>query len=132
MWCQCNYKSNIRTDCIHYHCEHDMGASIDCCTLKGLGNCPCTKDCPDYVDKAEVYRLGLEMSKHLEQKMQWIPCSETVDIPDHEVLACDKYGEEILGYLEYADEQWMCASEACVMYDPIAWMEKPEPYKEEG
>ena len=64
MWCQCNYKSNIRTDCIHYHCEHDMGASIDCCTLKGLGNCPCTKDCPDYVDKAEVYRLGLEALKH--------------------------------------------------------------------
>lgn len=64
MCCQCNYKSNIRTDCIHYHCEHDMGASIDCCTLKGLGNCPCTKDCPDYVDKAEVYRLGLEALKH--------------------------------------------------------------------
>ena len=63
MCCQYNYKSNIRTDCIHYHCEHDMGASIDCCTLKGLGNCPCTKDCPDYVDKAEVYRLGLEVLK---------------------------------------------------------------------
>ena len=63
MCCQCDYKSNIRTDCIHYHCEHDMGASIDCCTLKGLGNCPCTKDCPDYADKAEVYRLGLEALK---------------------------------------------------------------------
>ncbi len=68
----------------------------------------------------------------IELKHEWIPCSETVDIPDHEVLACDKYGEEIFGYLEYADEQWICASEACVMYDPIAWMEKPEPYKEEG
>lgn len=63
MCCQCDYKSNIRTDCIHYHCEHDMGASIDCCTLKGLGNCPCTNDCSDYVDKAEVYRLGLEVLK---------------------------------------------------------------------
>lgn len=62
----------------------------------------------------------------------WIPCSETVDIPDHEVLACDKRGEEILGYLEYADEQWICASEDCVMYNPIAWMEKPEPYQGEG
>jgi hypothetical protein len=64
MYCQCDYKSNIRTDCIHYHCEYDMGASIDCCTLRGLGNCPCTKDCPDYVDKAEVYRYGLEALKH--------------------------------------------------------------------
>ena len=61
---------------------------------------------------------------------EWIPCDETVEIPDHEVLACDKHGEEILGYLEYADGLWTCASEDCVMYDPIAWMEKPEPYAE--
>lgn len=66
-------------------------------------------------------------SAQLEQR--WIPCDDTVEIPDHEVLACDKYGEEILGYLGYADEQWICESEDCVMYDPIAWMEKPEPYK---
>ena len=61
---------------------------------------------------------------------EWIPCSKTVDIPDHEILACDQYGEEMFGYLGYEDEQWMCASEECVMYDPIAWCEKPEPYKE--
>lgn len=63
MWCQCNYKSNIRTDCIHYHCEHDMGASIDCCTLRGLGNCPCSNDCNDYANKNEIYLLGLEVFK---------------------------------------------------------------------
>jgi hypothetical protein len=63
MCCQCNYKSNIRTDCIHYHCEHDMGASIDCCTLKGLGNCPCSNDCNEYVNKNEVYKVGLESLK---------------------------------------------------------------------
>lgn len=62
-------------------------------------------------------------------EQRWIPCDETVEIPDHEVLACDKFGEERLGYLEYADEQWICESEGYVMYDPIAWMEKPEPYK---
>lgn len=66
----------------------------------------------------------------LPSAQRWIPCSETVDIPDHEILACDKYGEEMFGYLGYEDEQWMCASEECVMYDPIAWCEKPEPYKE--
>ena len=66
MYCQCNYKSNIRSDCIYYYCEHDMGASIDCCTLRGLGDCPCTKDCPDYADKAEVYRLGLKALKQPE------------------------------------------------------------------
>ena len=64
-------------------------------------------------------------------EQRWIPCDETVEIPDHEVLACDKYGEEILGYLGYADDQWICESDSEVMYDPIAWMEKPEPYKGE-
>lgn len=77
-----------------------------------------------------VYAEALQMAIKALEESQWIPCSETVDIPDHEVLACDKYGEEMLGYLEYADEQWICALEACVMYDPIAWREKPEPYRE--
>ena len=63
-------------------------------------------------------------------KPHWIQCSETVDIPDHEILACDKYGEEMFGYLAYEDDQWLCASDDCMMYDPIAWREKPEPYRE--
>ena len=52
-----------RKDCINYHCEHHMGASIDCCVLRGLGNCPCSNDCKDYANKNEVYRLGLEVLK---------------------------------------------------------------------
>ena len=68
----------------------------------------------------------------IEPEPKWIPCSETVDIPDHEILACDKYGEEMFGYLAYEDEQWLCASDGEMMYDPIAWREKPEPYREEG
>lgn len=63
---------------------------------------------------------------------KWIPCSETVDIPDHEIMACDKYGEEMFGYLAYEDDQWICESDGYVMCDPIAWCEKPEPYREEG
>ena len=63
---------------------------------------------------------------------QWIPCSETVDIPDHEIMACDKYGEEMFGYLAHEDEQWLCESDGCMMYDPIAWREKPEPYQVGG
>ena len=63
---------------------------------------------------------------------QWIPCSETVDIPDHEIIACDKYGEMMFGYLAYEDDQWLCASDGCEMVDPIAWREKPEPYRGEG
>lgn len=53
----------IRRDCINYHCEHQMGASIDCCTLRGLGNCPCSNECNDYANKNEIYLLGLEVFK---------------------------------------------------------------------
>lgn len=69
---------------------------------------------------------------NVQSEPQWIQCSETVDIPDHEILACDKYGEEMFGYLAYEDDQWLCVSDECMMYDPIAWREKPEPYLEEG
>ena len=102
--------------------------------------------CYDFHDKC-VDCLDNVPSAQPEPK--WIPCSETEDIPDHEVLACDKYGEMMFGYLSYedeqwmcksygdvmyapGDEQWMCESDGDVMYDPIAWCEKPEPYREEG
>lgn len=45
----------IKHDCYWYHCEHQMGASIDCCTLaSGLGDCPCSDDCCNYVSSIEV------------------------------------------------------------------------------
>ena len=84
----------------------------------------------EYEAAREVVKRLLSVTPKAEQ--QWIPCSKTVDIPDHEILACDKYGKEMFGYLVYEDEQWLCASDGCVMYDPIAWREKPEPYREEG
>lgn len=66
----------------------------------------------------------------IEPELKWIPCSETVDIPDHEIMACDKYGELMFGYLAYEDEQWLCESDGSMMVDPIAWCEKPKPWKE--
>ena len=80
------------------------------------------------LDKA--FELGKEEGrKEAQREPQWIPCSETVDIPDHEILACDLHGEMMFGYLEYKDEQWICESEAELMYDPIAWMPLPQPFK---
>lgn len=84
----------------------------------------------DGEDRRTFYEV-IERQPTIEPE-RWIPCSETVDIPDHEILACDKYGEEMFGYLAYEDEQWLCESDGCVMYDPIAWREKPEQYREEG
>ena len=88
----------------------------------------------DSTDKA-LYNFTLHriLEQHtIEPEQRWIPCSETVDIPDHEILACDKYGEEMFGYLAYEDDQWLCESDGEMMYDPRAWREKPEPYREEG
>ncbi|MGJ1079019.1 hypothetical protein ACR77U_13340 [Enterococcus faecium] len=83
----------------------------------------------DALDRAEGAIFNLPTAQP-EQK--WIPCDETVDIPDHEVMACDRYGEFIIGYLDCKDEQWLCESDDSLMYDPVAWCELPKPYKEGG
>ena len=63
------------------------------------------------------------------EECEWIPCSGTIDIPDYKVMACDKYGNIIIGFLYYMDEQWMCESDSEVMYDAIAWRNTPKTYK---
>lgn len=63
---------------------------------------------------------------------QWIPCSETEELPNHEVLCCDNYGEELIGWLSCEDDQWLCESDGEMMYDPIAWRELPEPWRGES
>ena len=62
----------------------------------------------------------------------WIPVDKN-NVPDHEILACDRYKNELIGYLNYnADsEEFVCESDECIMYQVIAWMEKPEPYRPE-
>lgn len=89
------------------------------------------------MDIAQDYKmelLGMVTAlgyKHEKSVPQWIPCSKTEDLPKHEVLCCDKYGEELIGWLLYSDDQWLCESDCEMMYDPIAWREKPEPWKGE-
>ena len=74
---------------------------------------------------AEVFDLAISALKECE----WIPCSGTIDIPDYEVIACDKYNNIIIGYLNYIDEQWMCESDSEVMYNAVAWRNLPETYE---
>lgn len=101
--------------------------------LQAVQNCGIT------VDKEELTRALMHDRQQYEKgyadakaEMKWIPVSETVDIPEHEVLACDKYGAELIGFLFENDGQWMCECEEGIMYDVVAWMEKPEPYKGEA
>lgn len=63
------------------------------------------------------------------QQMKWIPCNERM--PKGTVLCCDDRGnmlvgllcEDEVGYMAYGDD-------GQEMYNCVAWMPLPEPYKE--
>ena len=63
------------------------------------------------------------------EECEWISCRCFRNIPDYEVMACDKYSNVIIGYLHYMDEQWMCESDSEVMYNAVAWRNLPETYE---
>lgn len=84
------------------------------------------------VESFKAFAEYVKALPSVQPEQKWIPCSETVDIPDHEVMACDRHGAFIIGYLDYKDEQWLCESDDSIMYDPVAWCELPKPYKEGG
>lgn len=61
----------------------------------------------------------------------WILCSKTVDTPKDDVLCCCKDGEIVIGVLSVlSDGCWLCESDSGVIFDAVAWMPLPEPYKE--
>ena len=91
------------------------------------------------IDFGDEYNAGIKdmakMAKKIINKHMndgWIPVDKN-NVPDHEILACDRYKNELIGYLSYnADsEEFVCESDECIMYQVIAWMEKPEPYRPE-
>lgn len=67
----------------------------------------------------------------------WIPVGKD-NIPQKEVLACDRYGEMMIGYLTYVggpdsefDSEFICESSESLMSDVLAWRPLPEPYRPE-
>lgn len=61
----------------------------------------------------------------------WIPCSK--ELPEqYSVLCCDKYGEMMVAH-PFEDEEsnngFSAESEECYMFECVAWMPLPEPYK---
>ena len=60
----------------------------------------------------------------------WIPIDED-NIPDHEVLACNRYAEDLIGYIGKDESGFYCESDGEVVGYVTAWMEKPEPYRPE-
>jgi hypothetical protein len=64
----------------------------------------------------------------------WIPCKKA--LYNDFVIACDKYGKIMIGCVykddDFSETGYTCESECCVMmYDCVAWMPLPEPYKNE-
>lgn len=60
----------------------------------------------------------------------WIPVDKN-NIPDYEILACNRYGEEMIGYIGKDESGFYCESDGVAMGYVTAWMEKPEPYRPE-
>lgn len=62
----------------------------------------------------------------------WIPVDKD-NLPDHEVLACNEDGCELIGYIDIVGYGFFCeeGDSGVCMYDVTAWMEKPEPYRPE-
>ncbi len=78
---------------------------------------------------------GLEMAEEIIRKHMndgWIPVDKN-NIPEAEILACDGYKNELIGYLRYNPdgEEFICESDECIMHQVTAWMPRPEPYKPE-
>ena len=95
------------------------------------GMTPKESDSPDAINYATYANIG-GFHGDTAKNDCWIPVDKN-NVPDHEILACDRYKNELIGYLSYnADsEEFVCESDECIMYQVIAWMEKPEPYRPE-
>lgn len=69
--CRCGVNSEkiYREDCYHHFVHQDMGAQIHCCAKEeGLGNCPCTMNCKNYISNEEVSRIIGEYQRNKEME----------------------------------------------------------------
>lgn len=67
-------------------------------------------------------------------KTGWIPCSERLP-EEFYVLCCDNHGEMIIANLFACDDSdtgFSAESEDCYMYNCVAWMPLPKPYRKDG
>ncbi len=63
------------------------------------------------------------------QQMKWIPCNERM--PKGTVLCCDDRGNMLVGLLCKDEAGYMAyGDDGQEMYNCVAWMPLPEPYKE--
>lgn len=60
----------------------------------------------------------------------WIPVEDA--LPEGKALACDKYGEIMIGYIGgNANGGYDCEGDGYEMFNVLAWRPLPEPYRPE-
>lgn len=81
------------------------------------------------LDRLPQYRPDnmYEDAKDANVPGKWIPCSER--LPEIEVICCDLRGNIIIGNIEKDGDGFLAESDEKIMYDCIAWMPLPDPYK---
>lgn len=85
------------------------------------------------VERFAEFNEAIRMAVQALEESQWILCSETDDLPDHEVLCCDLRGNMLIGYLytdEGSDTGFGAESDGECLVDCVAWRENPEPWYE--
>ncbi len=94
----------IKRDCYWYHCEHDMGASIDYCTLcDNLWECPCSEDCKNYISNKKVTR----------QLKYRVPTKVTHEATVYKCCTCPSCGNVVDQLDEFFGKKFLIMNDYC-------------------
>ena len=94
----------IKRDCFWYYCEHDMGASIDGCSLsKDLYDCPCSDDCVNYISRSEA-------KKQIKYR---IPKKVTHEATIYKCCTCPSCGNVVSSFEKWGDGYVMITVKFC-------------------
>ena len=61
--------------------------------------------------------------KGVGKRLKWIPVSMV--LPDTEVIACDKQGNVMVGFITYNRGKFICERDYRVLNDTVAWAQLP-------
>lgn len=86
---------------------------------------------------SEEYKKAMDMAIEALQTEpktggEWVPCSERLP-EEFNVLCCDNHGEMLIAHpfeCDDSDTGFSAETDGCYMYNCVAWMPLPKPYKE--
>lgn len=81
------------------------------------------------VVKRNVSKKELENTLLRAERMKWIPCNKRLPEECEKVLACDRHGNMLVGWIYSIGQEYTAESDATAMKDCVAWMPLPERYE---